>query len=98
MNSRCAGGSPEVSTSVFSGNLVGLPIPNQRQRPASVLAYRSRPLDATAVMLAPASVRLVRVHRAWMDLVAAVKRTSTPEESRLKFQTSLRTTFSARRG
>ena len=53
-----------ASASVFSGYLVGLPMPSQCQRPASVLAYKSRPLEATAVMLAEARFLFVTDHRA----------------------------------
>ena len=69
MYSRCAGGRPVASASVLSGNFVGLPMPSQCQWPASVFAYRSRPLDAVAVMVGPASVWPVRVQRAWIALV-----------------------------
>ena len=40
MYSRRAAGMPVISASVFSGNCVGRPMPSQRQRPASVRAYK----------------------------------------------------------
>src|SRR5258706_12176440 len=63
MNSRSVAGIPVISAAVVSGNF-GCPIPSQRHLPASVFAYRSKPLEAIAVMFAPARFLLAIVHRA----------------------------------
>src|SRR4051812_30995027 len=71
MNSRGVAGMPVMRASVLSGNLVGRPTPSQRHLPASVLAYRSRPLAEMGVMFAPERALLIRVQRAWIAVVAA---------------------------